>query len=192
MLYIYTSLFLWFICFFVHVHLVGLWVLEIYIQWKKCTSLLFFFNFFSSFAFFFSWTTLHFLKCLLSFVGLFRTDVVSLHRGQRILKLFFGFFSLFSCFCFFLVILLFLYVFVLTLLVVFFFSIVSLCLQIMFCWSINICIVQFWNILCSLSYFWRLKIFLDPPQILLEVMEYCSKTLQIIILILGVGSKNIL
>ena len=75
---------------------------------------------FSSFAFFFSWTTLHFFKCLLYFVGLFRSNVLSLHRGQRILKLFFGFFSLFSCFCFFLVLLLFLHVFVLTLLVDFF------------------------------------------------------------------------
>ena len=36
------------------------------------------------------------------------------------------------------------------------------------------------------------KNILKTPQIFLKVMEYCSKTLQIIILILGVGSKNIL
>ena len=98
--------------------LFGLWVLEIYIQWKKLHLYFLFFNFFSSFAFFFSWTTLHFLKCLLYFVGLFRSNVLSLHRGQRILKPFFLVSSgcLVVCF-FFLVLLLFLYVFVLTLLV---------------------------------------------------------------------------
>ena len=58
----YIFIFIVHLFFFVHVHLFGLWVLEIYIQWKKCTSLLFVFQFFSSFAFFFSWTTLHFLS----------------------------------------------------------------------------------------------------------------------------------
>ena len=38
------------------VHLFGLWVLEIYVQWKKCTSLLFVFQFF-------------FLLLLFSFLG---------------------------------------------------------------------------------------------------------------------------
>ena len=37
-----TSLFLWFICFFVHVHLFGLWVLEIYMSGsaEKCVQAL--------------------------------------------------------------------------------------------------------------------------------------------------------
>ena len=75
------------------------------------------FSIFFFFCFFFSWTTLHFFKCLLQFVGLFRSNVLSLHRGQRILKLFFGFFRLFSCFCIFSSSSVVFYVFVLTLLV---------------------------------------------------------------------------
>ena len=117
MLYICTSLFLWLICFFVHVHLFGLWVLEIYIV-EKMYIFTFCFSIFFLLLFSFLGLLCIFLSVRYSFVGLFRSNVLSLHKGQRILKLFFGFFSLFRCFwVFFLVLLLFLYVFVLTLLV---------------------------------------------------------------------------
>ena len=172
-------LFLWFICFFVHVHLFGLWVLEIYIQWKKCTSSLFVFQFFfSSFAFFFPWTTLHFLKCV---IVCWIVQIKCLVFAQRAkdFETFFWFlqFGLVVSVFFFLVLLLFLYGFVLTLLVDVF---------LYYCFSLFTDYVLFvhqhlysavLDILCSLSYFWSLKIFYRPPQIFLKVMEYCSKTL---------------
>ena len=50
--YMYIFIFMVHLSFFIHVHLFGLWVLEIYIQWKKCTSLLFVFQYFFFFCFF--------------------------------------------------------------------------------------------------------------------------------------------
>ena len=122
--------------------------------------------------------SIFFLLLLFSFLGLlciFKVSVIVCWIVQikclvfaqkaKDFETFFGFFSLFSCFCFFssssVVFVCFCFNFVSW---CFFLSIVSLCLWIMFCWSINICIVQFWNILCSVSNFWSLKIFYRPPK----------------------------
>ena len=117
LLYTCTSLFLWFICDFVHVHLFCFCILGIYIWWEKCISLLLFFNFFFLFLFFLLLDYFAFFQVSVIVCWIVQIKCLVFALKAKDCETLFGSFSLFSSSHFFLVLLLFLHVVVLILLV---------------------------------------------------------------------------